>query len=140
MNPTVIIYPVLVQVLLTFVLLIAMGPARSRSLRESGKTLDDADVRLGSAPYSERATKVARSYVNQFELPVLFYAVVAFALITRRVDLFMVVLAWVFALSRVVHAWIHTGVNIIPWRAGVFIVGASALATMWIALAIHILW
>jgi hypothetical protein len=139
MNPTVILYPVLVEVLLTFVLLVAMGPARSRSLRDSGKTLDDLDVRLGHAAYSEEATKVARSYANQFELPVLFYAVVAFALITRGVDVFMVALAWVFAVSRVVHAWIHTGPNIIKWRASVFIIGAVALAAMWIALAIHIL-
>ena len=139
MNPTVILYPVLVEVLLTYVLLIAMGPARSRSLKDSGKTLDDTDVRLGHAIYSDQATKVARSYVNQFELPVLFYAVVAFLLITRGVDLFMVALAWVFVLSRVVHAWVHTGINVIRWRAGVFIVGATALATMWIALAIHIL-
>lgn len=139
MNPTVILYPVLVQVLLTFVLLIAMGPARSRSLKDSGKTLDDTDVRLGHAVYSERATKMARNYVNQFELPVLFYAVVAFALITRGVDVLMVALAWVFVVSRVVHAWVHTGINVIKWRASVFILGAAALATMWIALAIHIL-
>jgi hypothetical protein len=37
MNPTIILYPVLVEVLLTYVLLVAMGPARSRSLRESGR-------------------------------------------------------------------------------------------------------
>lgn len=139
MNPTVILFPVLVQVLLTFVLVIALGPTRSRSLRESGKTIDDADVRLGSASYSDQATKVERSYANQFELPVLFYAVVAFLLITRGVDVFMVILAWVFALSRVVQAWVHTGPNVIQWRASAFMVGAVALAVMWIALAIHIL-
>lgn len=139
MNPTVILYPVLVQVLLTFVMLVALGPTRSRSLKESGKTLDDADVRLGHAPYSSEATQVARSYANQFELPVLFYAVVAFALITRGVDLLMVVLAWVFVLSRLVHAWIHTHANVIKQRASAFLVGAVALAVMWIALAVHIL-
>lgn len=139
MKPTAILYPVLVQVLLTFAILIAMGPARARSLRETGKSLDDREVRIGKVSWSEQATKVARNYENQFELPVLFYAVVAFALITSAVDVVQVALAWIFVLTRAIHAAIHVGPNVIQWRGLAFLVGAAALIAMWVKLAIHIL-
>lgn len=139
MKPTAILYPVLGQVLLTFAVLIAMGPARARSLRETGKSLDDREVRIGKVSWSEQATKVARNYENQFELPILFYAVVAFALITSAVDVLLVVLAWIFVLTRAIHAAIHVGPNVIKWRGLAFLVGAAALIAMWVKLAIHIL-
>ena len=139
MKPTAILLPVLAQVLLTLAVLVAMGPARARSLRESGKTIDDADVRDGRVTWSEQATKVARNYENQFELPVLFYAVVAFALITSAVDVIMVGLAWLFAVSRLAHAVIHIGPNVVTWRGAAFLIGLLALAAMWVKLAFHIL-
>ena len=116
-----------------------MGPARSRSMREKRQDLDDTDVRLGRNPWSEQATKLARNYANQFELPILFYAVVAFALETKCIDYGMVAMAWVFALSRLVHAAIHVGPNIIKWRGAAFLVGVVALLAMWVRLLLHIL-
>ncbi|MGE0700312.1 MAG: MAPEG family protein [Hyphomicrobiaceae bacterium] len=139
MQPTSILFPVLVQVGLTYAVLVALGPARSRSMHENKQQLTDDDVRLGRNAWSEQATKVANNYRNQLELPVLFYAVVAFALITSGVDLVMLVLAWVFALSRIVHAALHIGPNIVMLRGLAFLVGAAALLAMWAKLALHIL-
>ena len=139
MKPTAILFPVLLQVALTFGVLIAMGPARARSMRENGQQLSDDDVRLGRNAWSDQAVKVAKSYANQFELPVLFYAVVAFALITSAVDGLMLGLAWIFAVSRVAHAYVHIGPNVIMWRGAAFLIGALALIAMWLKLALHIL-
>jgi hypothetical protein len=139
MQPTAILFPVLVQVALTLGVLLALGPARARSLRAKGLTLDDRDVALGRAPWSEQATKVANNYQNQFELPVLFYAVVAFALQTGAVDTPMVVLAWIFAVSRLAHTAVHIGPNRIMWRGAAFLAGMLALAVMWVRIALHIL-
>jgi hypothetical protein len=139
MQPTTILLPVLVQVALTLGVLVAMGPVRARSMREQGQSLTDADVMLGRNAWSEQATKVASNYRNQFELPVLFYAAVAFALQTSAVDVLMVVLAWVFAVSRLAHAAIHIGPNVVMWRGTAFLVGFVALAAMWARLALHIL-
>ena len=44
----------------------------------------------------------------------LFYVLVAFILITSTNSLVFVILAWVFVLSRIVHAYIHTGINDVP--------------------------
>lgn len=137
-KPTVIIYPVLIQVLLTISVLVLLGPARRRSMRAKRQRLGDPEVALGRNEWSEEAAKRGNNYRNQFELPVLFYAVVAFALITGVADGPMVMLAWVFVLSRLVHAAIHIGPNIVKWRGLVFISGAIVLLAMWLRLALHV--
>jgi hypothetical protein len=137
-NQTVIIYPVLIQVLLTISVLVLLGPARGRSLRAKRLRLRDLDVALGRNEWSDEAAKRGNNYRNQFELPVLFYAVVAFALITRSADGLMIGLAWLFVLTRLVHAAIHIGPNIVKWRGLAFILGAIVLLAMWLRLALHI--
>jgi hypothetical protein len=132
---TAIVYPVLVQVLLTFAVLILLGPARGRSMREARQRLTDSDVELGRNRWSDEALKISNNYKNQFELPVLFYAACALALILRHADPVMVGLAWAFAASRLVHAAIHIGPNIVRWRGLAFLVGAVALLAMWLRLA-----
>jgi hypothetical protein len=139
MQQTAILFPVFVQVALTVGLLIVLNRTRSASMREHGQELTDPDVELGQNRWSSSAMKASRSYSNQFELPVLFYAVAAFAMITHAVDVLMVVLAWVFAVARIIQAIIHIGPNVIAWRASAFIVGLVAVMAMWIKLAIHIL-
>lgn len=139
MKPTDILFPVFVQVALTVVVLILLGPARARSLREQGRPLGDADLALGRAPWSDQATRIANNYANQFELPVLFYAVVAFALAAGAVDHVMVALAWGFAVSRLVHAAIHIGPNVVKWRGAAFVIGLVVLIVLWSKLALHLL-
>lgn len=139
MSQSHIVLPAAVQALLSVVVLIMLGPARARSMREARQTLGDADVRVGRNTWSEQALKVSNNYRNQFELPVLFFAVVAYALILRQADAFMIWLAWAFVATRIVHAAIHVGPNVIMWRALAFIVGAVILVTMWITLVWRIL-
>ena len=139
MSQTAIILPATAQAVLTLLLLLALGPARSRSMRARGQTITDDDVRLGRNTWSDEATKLSNSYKSQFELPVLFYAVVALALIAQKSDGAMLALAWVFTASRVAHALIHVGPNIVKWRAIAFIVGVAIVLAMWLLLAWRIL-
>ena len=83
--------------------------------------------------------QVANAFHNQLELPMLFYAVVAFILITSTNSLVFVLLAWIFVLSRLVHAYIHTGANDVLSRSMAIGVGALALVAMWVIFAIRIL-
>ena len=41
----------------------------------------------------------------------LFYVLTILAIMTRHADIIFVVLAWIFVLSRVVHACVHTTSN-----------------------------
>lgn len=135
MTQVAIFYPILLQVLLTLAVLVLMGPARSQSMRENRQQITDKDVAIGRIVWSEQATKVANNYKNQFELPVLFYAAAAFAVVFKQADALMVGLAWAFAISRVVHAIIHIGPNVVIWRGIAFLVGAAVLLAMWLLMA-----
>ena len=134
MSQTAIFFPALVQALLTLGVLILLGPARARSMRETNQQLTDDDLRIGRNKWSEEATKISNNFKNQFELPVLFYAIVAFAIALKQVDSTMTGLAWAFAASRLVHAAIHVGPNVVMWRGVAYIIGAVALLAMWLLL------
>jgi hypothetical protein len=136
MSITAVLLPVFVQVALTFLLLMWMGRSRIASLRAGDVKI--RDIALGERNWPTRIQQIANSYHNQFELPVLFYAIVALALITRKADLLFVVLSWVFVASRLVHAVIHTTSNRVSQRFGVFLVGMILLMAMWIMFALRI--
>jgi hypothetical protein len=70
---------------------------------------------------------------------VLFYVLVAFAMITRKFDLIFVVLSWVFVISRIVHAYIHTTSNRVSRRFFVYLVGLITLIILWVYFAIRLL-
>jgi hypothetical protein len=60
-------------------------------------------------------------------------------ILTRKADVIFVVLSWVFVLSRIVHAAIYVGTTNVPLRFLAYLVGAVALAALWIQFAIRIL-
>jgi hypothetical protein len=137
MSNAAILYPVFVQVALTFILLVAMGRARVGAVRKQEVKIKE--IALGQPdPWPERPKAIARSFHNQFETPLLFCAVVAMAIATHAVSSGMVVLAWIYVVLRLLHAVIHTGGNNINQRFAVFIVSVIALAAMWIMLGLHV--
>ncbi len=138
MPQSAIFFPALVQALLSIGLLFLLGPARARSMRALKQAIGDKDVALGQNAWSEEATKIANNYKNQYEVPVLFFAVVVFAVIYRQADGLMTGLAWVFAVSRLVHAAIHVGSNVVMWRATAFLVGVATLLAMWLLLGFRL--
>jgi hypothetical protein len=132
-----ILFPVFVQMLLTFALLLAMGSARNRALNEGG--VRTSDIALDSSRWPDDTRKFANCYSNQFELPVIFYVLCLAALQTANADYLMVVLAWAFVISRFVHAYIHTGSNVVRRRGAVFALGFLLLLIMLVILAVRLL-
>ena len=49
------------------------------------------------------------------------------------------ILAWIFVLARLVHAYIHTGSNVVLHRSMAIGVSAIALVAMWVIFAVRIL-
>lgn len=136
MTGNAIVFPAFAQFALTFAVLIAMGPARSKSMREKKHAFKD--IALGEDIWSTQATKLANNYKNQFEMPVAFYAVCAFALITRNADATMIGLAWGFVAARMVHAFVHIGPNVVPVRGAVFLASVLVVAAMWVLLVLRV--
>jgi hypothetical protein len=137
MTVPMILLPVFVLVLLTLALAIWMGYERNRVVYS--REVKIKDIALTKENWPEQAKKFSNAYHNQYELPVLFYVLVAFALITRKADLIFVVLSWVFVISRLIHAYIHTTSNYVPRRFFAYLIGLAVLVIMWVYFAIQIL-
>lgn len=129
--------PVFVQVFLTFVLHLLMARARIGSLKSGEVKM--GEIALGQPNWTARATQIGNAYHNQLELPMLFYALIAFILITKVGDIVLLVLAWVFVLSRLCHAYIHTTSNYVPARFRLYGVGLATLLVMWVYFAFKVL-
>ena len=120
MSVQMVLLPVFVQVGLTFALLLWMADARRRA-RGRGET------------------PIANCFSDQFELPVLFYALIALALPIRHADLIIVLLSWVFVVFRLLHAGLFVTSNDLGQRTSAWFAGALVLLAMWIYFALKIL-
>ena len=132
-----ILLPVFVQVALTFFLLMWTGSRRFRLLKS--REVRVRDVALGEKAWPAPAQQVANAFGNQFEVPVLFYVLVALAIYTRKADLLFVVMSWVFVATRLAHAGVHVTTNNIPHRFATFVAGVAVLLVMWVIFAVRII-
>jgi hypothetical protein len=137
MSVQMVLLPVFVLVGLTFALLLWMVGTRRQAL-VSGETRI-RDIALGEPNWPKRATQIGNCYRNQFELPLLFYGLIALALPLRHADLFIVVMSWVFVVTRLVHAGIFVTSNDLGRRSLAWLAGALVLFAMWIYFALRIL-
>jgi hypothetical protein len=137
MTVPMILLPVFVLVLLTLMLALWMGYERNRVVYT--KEVRIKDIALTKEGWPDRAKQISNAYHNQYELPVLFYILVAFALLTKKADLIFVVLSWVFVVSRLLHAYIHTTTNRVPRRFFAYLVGLVTLTILWVYFAFQIL-
>jgi hypothetical protein len=137
MSVQTVLLPVFVQIALTFGLLIWMVGARRNALVSRETKIKD--IALGQANWPVRATQIGNCYRNQFELPVLFYVLIALALPLRRVDDIILLLSWVFVLTRLVHAGVFVTSNDMGRRSTAWIAGALVLLIMWLYFALKIL-
>jgi hypothetical protein len=132
-----ILLPLFVQVALTLFLLFWTGRARVAAVRRGDVHVRDIALRESNWPRQE--TQIANAYHNQLELPVLFYVLTILAIITRQADLLFVVLAWLFVVLRLVHAYIHLTSNHMGRRFAVFAASVLVLLVMWVIFAVRIL-
>jgi hypothetical protein len=132
-----VLLPLFVQVALTFGMMFWMAFSRIGAIKR--KETKMADVALGQLSWPPRVQQISNSYHSQLQLPVLFYVLTVLAIITRHADVVFVLMAWLFVLSRLVHAYIHTGSNFVRHRFNAFAVGAVILLAMWIIFAVRIL-
>src|ERR1700684_3015353 len=132
-----VLLPVFVLVGLTFFLLLWMAGARRQAL--VGGQTKIRDIALGQQNWPVRATQIGNCFKNQFELPVLFYILIAIALPIRHADLVIVMLSWVFVVTRFVHAGIFVSSNDLNQRSLAWFAGVLVLLAMWVYFALKIL-
>jgi len=121
MSVQMVLLPVFVLVGLAFALLFGMATARGRSL--SGR----------------ETTQIGNCFSDQFELPVLFYVLIALALPLRHADFIIVLLSWVFVVIRFAHAGIFVTSNNAEQRSLAWSAGGLVLFAMWLYFALKVL-
>ncbi|MEH6566789.1 MAG: MAPEG family protein [Halopseudomonas sp.] len=128
MNTQLLLLSLLVQIALTLYLYIKLGGAKRRAL-EQGQ-VNQARRALHDDAWPDSVRQINNNIRNQFELPVLFYVLVLVLLHLGATGWLAPVLAWLFVLSRLAHAWVHTGSNQVPLRRRLFTFGCVIILLM----------
>lgn len=137
MSVQMVLLPVFVLVGLAFALLLGMASARARAV--AGKEVSLKDIALRQPNWPVQATQIGNCFSNQFEIPVLFYILIALALPLHKADFVIVLLSWVFVITRFVHAGIFVTSNNVRQRSLVWFAGVLVLLAMWLYFALKML-
>ena len=136
MNASSIFWPVIVQALLTLSLFVPMFRSRVAAVKAGEVTTGNFRLRETEP---ERSAKYVNAITNQYETPVLYYAVCIIAYVTATVGPVMLVLAWLWCLAKVAHILIFVTSNRLRHRMPAFGVSAFVLLLMWLTLAVSLL-
>ena len=121
-----LLWPMLAQIGWTFLLYVWLTVARAQAVKRG-------EVIYGDFARHEEPHHVARityNLVNQFELPVIFYAVIVLLIATNKSTTIDVIAAWVFVAGRVIHSLVQCLTDNVPLRGQVFLINFAGVAVL----------
>jgi len=128
-----IFWPMLVQISLSVIILFWLAYSRISRISKQGM----AEIRKTGFP--THVNNASDNFKNQFEVPVLFYALCIFFVVTKGVTDTVLIAAWVFVVARILHALIQLTKNIIfPYRFLAFLISALSVVVMTILAFLHL--
>ena len=131
MNNAGILPPFFGVMLLTLVVWIYMYIRRTSYLVSNRIDLRKVDTpEKAAAVVPGNVSLASHNLKNLFELPVIFYAVCLYLIVSDSVDRFYVMAAWWFFAFRVVHSLIHCTYNKVEHRFAAYMLAAIALWAM----------
>ena len=131
MSASSILWPMLAHIGWVFLLYAWLTVARWRAVQRG--EVDYSSFEFGrEEPLA--VARITRNLANQFELPVIFYALVVLLIALGKVTTFDVIAAWVFVAGRVIHTLVQTLTDNVPLRGHVFMINFLAV----LALAAHV--
>jgi hypothetical protein len=128
MNSNLIFLPAIAQILLTMSVFIGLAVAKSKAAK-SGEVNEERRALYDDA-WPESVIKYNNNIRNQFELPVLYYVLCIILWALNTTNIIVHAIAWLFVVSRIIHAAMHTGSNYVPLRRKVFMFGFFTLVTL----------
>ncbi|QRM54433.1 MAPEG family protein [Sinorhizobium sp. BG8] len=135
MSNEAIFWPMIVHAFLVLFLYGVLITRRTKAVRSGHAKISQ----FRENRHEPAASITARNAVaNQFELPVLFYVATILLYMVNADNVVTIGLAWIFALSRYVHAFIHLTNNRLRYRRPAFFVGYGAVVLMWVWLAVWV--
>ena len=136
MNEVTILYPVLAHIILVLGLYILLGLRKFAAVKS--KRVDLKETSLNNQAWPSSVIQVSNNIANQFESPVLFYALCFITCLAGASNLLAISLAWAYVASRYVHSYVHTGSNFVPSRFRAFVVSLVLLLALLIQTIIQI--
>ena len=128
MNPPLaILWPVVAHLALVQGLFLMVSLKRMEAAK-AGAEIDD--LAFGREPEASR--RWARNLDNQFQIPLLFYVLVALMFATHKGGMIEVWLAWAFVIGRLLHSYVQVSADNVRLRGQVFTINYAALSLMWV--------
>src|SRR5262245_49237750 len=131
-NASLILWPMLAHVALTFFLYAWLTVVLVAAVRR-GEGEYPCFVTAREEPH--QAMRINRNLANQFQLPVIFYALTVLLIATDEVTLIDVLAAWVFVAGRVIHTGVQTLTDNVQLRGSVFMINFLAV----VVLVVHVM-
>ncbi len=130
-----ILLPIVLQIVLALEAYIALAWTKGKAVKH--KAVDLHRAALDESAWPDAVRKINNNIRNQFEVPVLFYVLALILWQMNAAGALAQTLAWLFVISRVAHAFIHTGSNRVPMRRNVFTFGLLVLIAMGVLVLIE---
>ena len=131
MSANAILYPMIVLVFWTMIVLLMIPRRRFGAARR--KLVTAKDFAFGESENVPGEVRIPnRNYMNLLELPVLFYLACLTLVATEKVEPWSVGLAWGFVVLRIAHSIVHLTYNNVFHRLRIFALSAVVLIALWI--------
>ena len=133
--------PVLALALLQFLVLATLGTLRLTGIarRQSPLKYFKLLQRPEGVEFPQHAEAAARNFINLFEMPVLFYALVPLIVLAGIEHGGLLTALWVFVALRYAHSAIHLTVNEVRLRFMVYAASCATLLVAWVLFAGQVL-
>lgn len=132
-----LVYPMAAMVAFTFVVLIIMFRSRVQSVRKGEVSGHFYKTYRGEVE-PDSSLKLSQHFSNIFEAPTLFYVACLTAMVLGKSTLVFYLLAWLYVILRIAHAYIHTGRNKLRARVKVYFISWIVLLLMWLDLVVKV--
>ena len=136
-NQLLLVLSAYAMVVLTVIVGVRLLYVRTLEMKKKRVHPQAASTSLQMAAKLENV-QAADNFRNLFEVPVLFYALVATALATAVTPTWLVIGAWVFVGLRTAHSYIHCTYNKVMHRFPVFLLGFAAIVGLWTGLLLSL--
>jgi hypothetical protein len=139
MEQTTIFGPFFAMFFLTFIVWIYMYARRIPFIRKSNLTPEQLTPMELARLSPPAVANPSDNLKNLFELPTVFYVLVLYLYVTKHVDSYYMVAAWLFVTFRVLHSAVHCTINIVIIRFWLYFIASVALWFMVIRAGLRVL-
>jgi len=136
MTAHIVFWPVILLALVTLALYVPMSKARVKAVKSGDAKASDFKLNQNEPAASAQFNNAIS---NQYESPVLFYTVVVCAFVTGNATWIFIALAWLFAIAKIAHVYVHVTSNALRLRRPIFMAAYGALILLWLNFAFNML-